>query len=162
MLNRDQLQELGRFKLLMRRSCGESVQIERFLTDAQYQTRLLDLAEEFDDDELLMLSITLRARLGRLGDGDATFCNALPQQHAAVATTTVEAVPAPMQVINENTSASTPVAAVEPEPVRRTMSLQDSVDAAPPRPKGFFGSLLGNNNPVEADIGGQRYVTSLR
>jgi hypothetical protein len=42
------------------------------------------------------------------------------------------------------------------------MSLQDSVDAAPPRPKGFFGSLLGNNNPVEADMGGQRYVTSLR
>jgi hypothetical protein len=157
MLNRDQLQELGRFKLLMRRSSGESIQIERFLTDAQYQTRLLDLAEEFDDDELLMLSITLRARLGRLGEGDATFCSALPHTAAAAvaAPSTVEVVPAAMQVVNE------PISPVESEPVRRTMSLQDSVDAAPPRPKGLFGGLLGGSR-AEPDVGGQRYVTSLR
>lgn len=160
MLNRDQLQELGRFKLLMRRSSGESIQIERFLTDASYQTRLLDWAEEFDDDELLMLSITLRARLGRLGDGDATFCSALPHP-ASTATSTVEAVPAPMQVINEEVNIPV-LTTPEPEPIRRTMSLQDSVDAAPPRPKGFLSALLGNNNPVEADLGGQRYVSSLR
>ena len=157
MLNRDQLQELGRFKLLMRRSCGESIQIERFLTDAQYQTRLLDLAEEFDDDELLMLSITLRARLGRLGDGDATFCSALPQQAVAPAASTVEVVPVAMQVVNEP---SIPVL-TDAEPVRRTMSLQDSVDAAPPRPKGLFGALLGGAR-AEPEMGGQRYVTSLR
>ena len=161
MLNRDQLQELGRFKLLMRRSSGESIQIERFLTDAQYQTRLLDLAEEFDDDELLMLSITLRARLGRLGDGDATFCSALPQASAVPAPATVasavDVVPAAMQVVNETTLPDP----TDVEPVRRTMSLQDSVDAAPPRPKGIFGALLGNSRP-EPELGGQRYVTSLR
>ena len=74
MLNRDQLQDLGRFKLLMRRACQETVHIEQFLTDSSYQSKMLDMAEDQDDDELLlMLAVTLRGRLGRLGEGEEAF-----------------------------------------------------------------------------------------
>lgn len=80
MLNRDQLQELGRFKLLMRRACQETVHIEQFLTDRSYQSQLLDMAEDQGDDELLlMLAVTLRGRLGRLGDGEEAFEQICPK-----------------------------------------------------------------------------------
>lgn len=80
MLNRDQLQELGRFKLLMRRACQETVHIEQFLTDRRYQSQMLDMAEDQDDDELLlMLAVTLRGRLGRLGDGEEAFEQICPK-----------------------------------------------------------------------------------
>ncbi|WP_410209309.1 hypothetical protein [Aquirhabdus sp.] len=86
MLNRDQLQELGRFKLLMRKMHNQSVQIERFLTDFEYQSAMLDIAEEFDDtdlenDELIMLSLTLRSRFGRLGHGDEAYASIVPVLH---------------------------------------------------------------------------------
>lgn len=78
MLNREQLQELGRFKLLMRKLHQQSVNIERFLTDFEYQSTMMDIAEEFvdddlDNDELIMLCLTLRSRFGRLGQGDDAY-----------------------------------------------------------------------------------------
>jgi len=83
MLSREQLQELGRFKLLMRKTHNQTVQIERFLTDIVYQTQMLDIAEEFDDsdldnDELMMLSLILRSKFGRLGHGDAAYASIVP------------------------------------------------------------------------------------
>ncbi len=83
MLSRDQLQELGRFKLLMRKMHNQSVQIERFLMDLEYQTQMLDIAEEFDDsdienDELIMLSLVLRSKFGRLGHGDEAYASIVP------------------------------------------------------------------------------------
>ncbi|MBC7751415.1 MAG: hypothetical protein H7Z73_06805 [Candidatus Saccharibacteria bacterium] len=83
MLSREQLQELGRFKLLMRKMHHQSVQIERFLTDLVYQTQMLDIAEEFDDtdlenDELMMLSLILRSKFGRLGHGDDAYASIVP------------------------------------------------------------------------------------
>ena len=83
MLSREQLQELGRFKLLMRKMHNQSVQIERFLMDLEYQTHMLDIAEEFDDsdienDELMMLSLILRSKFGRLGHGDADYASIVP------------------------------------------------------------------------------------
>lgn len=83
MLSREQLQELGRFKLLMRKIHNQTVQIERFLTDLDYQTQMLDIAEEFDDsdldnDELIMLSLILRSKFGRLGHGDAAYASIVP------------------------------------------------------------------------------------
>lgn len=83
MLSREQLQELGRFKLLMRKMHNQSVQIERFLMDLEYQTQMLDIAEEFDDsdienDELMMLSLILRSKFGRLGHGDADYASIVP------------------------------------------------------------------------------------
>ncbi len=83
MLSRDQLQELGRFKLLMRKMHNQSVQIEKFLTDLEYQSQMLDIAEEFDDsdienDELIMLSLVLRSKFGRLGNGDEAYASIVP------------------------------------------------------------------------------------
>ena len=84
MLSRDQLQELGRFKLLMRKMHHQSVQIEKFLMDLDYQTHMLDIAEEFDDsdienDELMILSLILRSKFGRLGKGDEAYASILPE-----------------------------------------------------------------------------------
>jgi hypothetical protein len=83
MLSRDQLQELGRFKLLMRKMHNQSVQIEKFLMDSEYQSQMLDIAEEFDDndienDELMMLSLVLRSKFGRLGNGDEAYASIVP------------------------------------------------------------------------------------
>jgi hypothetical protein len=83
MLSRDQLQELGRFKLLMRKMHNQSVQIEKFLMDLEYQSQMLDIAEEFDDsdienDELMMLSLVLRSKFGRLGNGDEAYAAIVP------------------------------------------------------------------------------------
>ena len=76
MLDQEQLKELGRFKLLMRKIHNQSVHIELFLTDFEYQTQMLDIAEEFDEtdlenDELMMMSLTFRSRFGRLAGGIA-------------------------------------------------------------------------------------------
>ena len=98
MLNRDQLQELWRFKLLMRRACQETVHIEQFLTDSSYQSKMLDMAEDQDDDELLlMLAVTLRGRLGRLGEGEEAFEQIRPkvvlaEQESPIAEILAEAV----------------------------------------------------------------------
>ena len=98
MLNRDQLQDLGRFKLLMRRACQETVHIEQFLTDRIYQSKMLDMAEDQDDDELLlMLAVTLRGRLGRLGEGEEAFEQIRPkvvlaEQESPIAEILAEAV----------------------------------------------------------------------
>lgn len=83
MLSRDQLLELGRFKLLMRTMHNQSVQIEKFLMDVEYQTQMLDIAEELDDsdienDELMMLSLVLRSKFGRLGNGDEAYTSIVP------------------------------------------------------------------------------------
>lgn len=83
MLSREQLQELGRFKLLMRKTHNQTVQIERFLTDLEYQSQMLDIAEQFDDndlenDELMMLSLVFRSKFGRLGNGDEAYASIVP------------------------------------------------------------------------------------
>lgn len=94
MLNRDQLQELGRFKLLMRRACQETVHIEQFLTDRSYQSQMLDMAEDQDEDELLlMLAVTLRGRLGRLGEGEEAFTQICPKVIPAEAEASVPDLP---------------------------------------------------------------------
>ncbi len=100
MLNRDQLQELGRFKLLMRKMHNQSVQIEKFLTDFDYQSAMLDIAEEFDDkdlenDELIMLSLTLRSRFGRLGHGDEAYASIVPVLHHPVESAAASSLPEP-------------------------------------------------------------------
>lgn len=173
MLNRDQLLELGRFKLMMRRICAESVHIERFLEDATYQSLILDMAEEADDDELLMLSLTLRARLGRLGDGEAEFYTIRQHQHVSQpkkessitayetaplldATAMVDEVPERVGVGSRTLPMMTALS-------RQT--LQSSVDAAPPRPRGLFGSLFGsgqNTTTRDNETNAPRYIASLR
>ena len=66
MLNREQLHELAQFKLLMRQYTGVSVKIDDLIHDVQYQQSIFDLAEDQDQEDLLMASLVLRSRLGWL------------------------------------------------------------------------------------------------
>ncbi|MEY2863578.1 MAG: hypothetical protein RLY58_1285 [Pseudomonadota bacterium] len=157
MLNRDQLQELGRFKLMMRKAYAESVHVERFLDDMTYQSRLLDLAEESDNDELLMLSLTLRARLGRLGDGDDSF-HALKHQYGAPEQLSVDDH---SDLTRVGTRTMPVIAALSTSTHPEKQGLQASVDAAPPRRRGLLGALWGGGTEP-TDANGQRYVASLR
>jgi hypothetical protein len=102
MLSRDQLQELGRFKLLMRKMHNQSVQIEKFLMDLEYQSQMLDIAEEFDDsdienDELIMLSLVLRSKFGRLGNGDEAYASIVPVVPNAIPAEVAPQVSEPVQ-----------------------------------------------------------------
>jgi len=67
----------------MRKTHNQTVQIERFLTDLEYQSQMLDIAEQFDDtdlenDELMMLSLVFRSKFGRLGNGDEAYASIVP------------------------------------------------------------------------------------
>jgi prophage maintenance system killer protein len=67
MLTNDQMQQLGRFTFLMRKIYKQSVKIERFLQDAEYQSQMLNLAAKISDDtndELLDLASALSFSLG--------------------------------------------------------------------------------------------------
>ncbi|MFZ3193439.1 MAG: hypothetical protein WA154_09555 [Moraxellaceae bacterium] len=163
MLNRDQLQELGRFKLLMRRACQETVHIEQFLTDRNYQSQMLDMAEDQDDDELLlMLAVTLRGRLGRLGEGEEAFeqicpktvlAQSEPDQPAEVVEAAVE-MPASVAAMlrTESEPEAEPVAA---ERVAvRTRSVLSSLFAT-------SANRMAANNSVAVDAT-PRYIHSLR
>lgn len=165
MLNRDQLQELGRFKLLMRRACQETVHIEKFLTDRIYQSQMLDMAEDQDEDELLlMLAVTLRGRLGRLGEGEEAFEQICPKM------TQYEVEPAAEQpVVAEPVIASVPsvtaVAEVETLAIEAT---ELPAERAAVRSRSVLSSLfstsanrMGNSNPVVAEST-PRYIHSLR
>lgn len=67
MLTNDQMHKLGRFTFLMRKVHKQSVVIERFLHDAEYQNQMLKLAAKISDntnDELLELASALSSSLG--------------------------------------------------------------------------------------------------
>lgn len=68
MLNREQLQELAHFKLLVRKYTGVSIRIDALIHQPEYQQQMFDLAEEQEDEELLLLSLMLRDRLGLLDE----------------------------------------------------------------------------------------------
>lgn len=98
MLNREQLHELAQFKLLMRQYTGVSVKIDDLIHDVQYQQSIFDLAEDQDQEDLLMASLVLRSRLGWLETQRPTAEAPEPGALAPVtvpATTTVPAPPEP-------------------------------------------------------------------
>ncbi len=67
MLTNDQMHKLGRFTFLMRKVYKQSVKIERFLHDCEYQNQMLELAARISDDtndELLELSAVLNINCG--------------------------------------------------------------------------------------------------
>lgn len=164
MLNRDQLQELGRFKLLMRRACQETVHIETFLTDRNYQSKMLDMAEDQDEDELLlMLAVTLRGRLGRLGEGEEAFEQICPKIALNAAPVVAEASDAVMQPI---------VDAVMSEPVAAPAIPAESpvvAERAAVRTRSVLSSLFSTSansraggSPTAGVDNTPRYVNSLR
>ncbi|MEC7119067.1 MAG: hypothetical protein VXW65_04070 [Pseudomonadota bacterium] len=172
MLNRDQLQELGRFKLLMRRACQESVQIERFLTDRSYQSKMLDLAEDQDDDELLlMLAVTLRARLGRLGEGEEAFEQICPPMQPVFDPTLAATEALPTVAQEEVAAATAPTQAVaaavlasaDPIPSDPTVVVERQAVRSRSVLSGLF-STSANRAPTTAvnEPPATRYVHSLR
>ena len=67
MLSNDQMHQLGRFTFLMRKVYKQSIKIESFLHDAEYQLQMLKLAAKISDDtteELLDLASVLSFRFG--------------------------------------------------------------------------------------------------
>lgn len=166
MLSRDQLQELGRFKLLMRKMHNQSVQIEKFLTDLDYQSQMLDIAEEFDDsdienDELIMLSLVLRSKFGRLGNGDAAYASIVPVvSNAAPAIETVAQVSEP---VSKMPSAS--IASLSTNSVSLLRSIGSSFASALNQEAGLSTTQKSNTTErtdrhVESDK--NHYVMSLR
>lgn len=167
MLNRDQLQELGRFKLLMRRVCQETVHIEKFLTDRSYQSQMLDMAEDQDEDELLlMLAVTLRGRLGRLGEGEEAFEQICPKMSQPEQETSPQSVDVVSAV--EPSMVEAPVA-LHAEQVAPEATVEEPVpERTAVRSRSVLSSLfatsanrMGSSNPV-APESTPRYVHSLR
>ena len=68
MLTNDQMHQLDRFTFLMRKVYKESIKVERFLHDVEYQSQMLELAAKISDntnDELLDLAAALSFSLGQ-------------------------------------------------------------------------------------------------
>ncbi|MBC7205666.1 MAG: hypothetical protein H5U27_04035 [Methyloversatilis sp.] len=62
---------LARFKLGVRRSLGESVNLDALRTDLDYRTRTLaDIEERTDDEDLLVSLLLVREMLERRSDGE--------------------------------------------------------------------------------------------
>lgn len=60
---------LARFKLGVRRSLGESVNLDALRTDLDYRTRTLaDIEERTDDEDLLVSLLLVREMLDRRSD----------------------------------------------------------------------------------------------
>lgn len=55
---------LARFKLQVRRQLGQSVDLDRLVQDAEYaRTRLAEIEDLADDEELLVMLLTLREQI---------------------------------------------------------------------------------------------------
>lgn len=157
MLNCDQLQELGRFKLLMRKMHNQSVQLEKFLMDFEYQTAMLDIAEQLDDndldnDELMMLSLTLRSRFGRLGQADDAYASIVAVPEPAAKATVAAVVEEKVEAISPTTVAASSVALLR----NIGQSLSSSLSAA----SANIGQAVKSEEEQTSDK--PRYVMSLR
>ena len=143
MLNREQLHELAQFKLLMRQYTGVSVKIDDLIHDVQYQQSIFDLAEDQDQEDLLMASLVLRSRLGWLETQRPT---AEAPEPGPLAPVTVPAPPEPAPAPPEPAPAP-------PEP-------------APAPPSGWLGrfgaSGASRTAAAASDDDRSRYVVSLR
>lgn len=147
MLDREALQELAQFKLLLRQYTGLSVKIDELMHDPQYQRSVFELADEQDQPDLLMASLLLRSRLGWLE-----------------ARTTV----APQST---SESAAAPSAGMDPEPVAQAQDVKAmpapataepaNFKAAQPASRPWVDRYLKRSREAHEDDG-DRYVVSLR
>lgn len=76
LFNKEDFGQLARFKLLMRQVHHYTVDLSDLVADAHYAKDTLDIAEDTDHEELMLLAIELRARLGLLN-------HSTPQHHHA-------------------------------------------------------------------------------
>ncbi len=60
------LKELAQFKMLFKRTINQTVDIERLIADAPYGKDLLSLAEDSDNETLVLMALSLKDKLGLL------------------------------------------------------------------------------------------------
>lgn len=60
------LRQLAQFKLLLRKASNHSVDIEKLISDRAYAKQVLSLAEESDNEVLILLALELKDKLGML------------------------------------------------------------------------------------------------
>ncbi len=60
------LKELAHFKLLLKKTANHSTDIEKLLSDKAYGKQVLSLAEESDNEELIVMALDLKDKLGLL------------------------------------------------------------------------------------------------
>lgn len=60
------LKELAHFKLLLKKTASHSTDIEKLLSDKAYGKEVLSLAEESDNEELILMALDLKDKLGLL------------------------------------------------------------------------------------------------
>jgi hypothetical protein len=60
------LKELAHFKLLLKKTASHSTDIEKLLSDKAYGKQVLSLAEESDNEELILMALDLKDKLGLL------------------------------------------------------------------------------------------------
>ena len=65
-LSKAELSQLAQFKLLMRQVHQYSVDLSLFVSDTSYAKEVLDLAEDTDQENLMMLAIEIRSQFGLL------------------------------------------------------------------------------------------------
>lgn len=65
-LSKAELSQLAQFKLLMRQVHQYSVDLSAFVGDQTYAKEVLDLAEDTDQENLMMLAIEIRSQFGLL------------------------------------------------------------------------------------------------
>ena len=81
------MQMMARFKLRMRRILDQTVDTYRFVDDRRYAMGVLRLADESDDEDLIIMSLCLSDRLGWLPEPAAT-------SHCGAAKRSTEPTPA--------------------------------------------------------------------
>lgn len=60
------LKELAHFKVLLKKATQHSTDIERLISDPAYGKQVLSMAEEADSEELVVLALELKDKLGLL------------------------------------------------------------------------------------------------
>jgi len=74
-LSKAELSQLAQFKLLMRQVHQYSVDLSLFVSDQTYAKEVLDLAEDTDQEGLMMLAIEIRAQFGLLQPANTSLAN---------------------------------------------------------------------------------------
>ena len=75
-MDHELLKQLAKFKMLLRRSANHSVDIEKLLADRAYAKQVLSIAEEADSEELVVMALELKDKLGLLSQPAAPAAKA--------------------------------------------------------------------------------------
>lgn len=97
-LSRDELGKLAQFKLLMRKIHQYSVDLSALVKDQEYARQVLDLAEDTDQEDLMLLAIELRAQFGLLTTLDAVTAPIVTPQQPDLGVTVAGSIEEPPEL----------------------------------------------------------------